>query len=181
MDDDDSYVLTVTINDSCSSFFLRSSHSQPRFSIAVPAKMTHPPLLAKSETWLLSAVTSGWVSWPCQPPRTCRLTLVPPPWRHDRSPATPLVPGIRIWRTEITLTPSPSTVAAVPQPSLNVTPALASAPLLLRAEDLRRLRRFPPVILSPNTQRKKMVRKASSTSWFNIILLQFSWLQILYW
>lgn len=159
--------------------FLPFSNSQPHFSIAVPAKMTHPPLLAKSETWPLSAVTSGWASWPCQPPRTCHLTLVPPPWRHARSPATLLVPGIRIWRTEITLTPSPSMVAAVPQPNLNVTQALASAPRPLRAEVLLRRRLFPPVILTPNTQRKKMVRNAPSG--FNIIPLQLSWLQILYW
>lgn len=52
-------LCTLTINDA---LFLPFSDSQPHFSIAVPAKVTHPPLLAKSETWLLSAVTSGWAS-----------------------------------------------------------------------------------------------------------------------
>lgn len=52
-------LCTLAINDA---LFLPFSDSQPHFSVAVPLKATHPPLLAKSETWLLSAVTSGWAS-----------------------------------------------------------------------------------------------------------------------
>lgn len=133
---------------------------------AVPAKMTLQPLLAKSETWLPSAGTSGWVSWPCQLPRTCPLTLVPPPWRHAHSPAMLWVQGIRVWRTEITLTPSPNMVAAAHRPNPSVTPAHASVPHPLTAEELLRHLHSHPLTHSPNTQRRKMVRNVFCGEYF---------------
>lgn len=127
---------------------------------AAPPKTTPQPPSAKLETWLLSDGTSGWVLWPCLPPRTCPLTLVPLPWRHARSPATPSVPGIQAWRTAITPTLNPNTAAAALRPNPNATQVPASAPHLLTAEDL--LRPHPPLHLltpRPNTQTRKMVKK----------------------